>query len=56
MKFKAVTIGALLLLTILVVSTVQSIGISTVSAYQGSGVFVPTVTYPNTLPVILKTR
>jgi hypothetical protein len=41
MKFKAVTIGALLLLTILVVSTVQSIGISTVSAYQGSGVFCP---------------
>ena len=40
MKLKTITISALLLLSLLVVS-VQSIGIKTVSATYGSGVFCP---------------
>lgn len=50
MKLKALTIGSLLLLSILVVSTAPSIGISTVSAYQGSGVFCPNNYVPNQWP------
>lgn len=49
MKLKAATIGALLLLSILVISTVPSIGISTVSANYGSAVFCPNryIPYPD---------
>lgn len=46
MKLKATTIGALLLLSVLVIS---AIGVNTVSAYQGSAVFCPNryiPTYP----------
>jgi hypothetical protein len=50
MKLKAIIIGALLLLSILSISAVPSIGISLVSAYQGSGVFCPNNYVPDQWP------
>lgn len=50
MKLKATSIGAILLLSILVISTASSIGVGTVSAYQGSGVFCPNRYIPSYPP------
>jgi len=50
MKLKATAIGALLLLSLLVISTVQSIGVGTVSAYHGAGIFCPNNYIPDQWP------
>ncbi len=50
MKLKATTIGVLLLLSLLSISAISAIGISPVSAYQGSGVFCPNNYIPDQWP------